>query len=73
MIFKHRDNKGVPNPFMRDYGQKPDVTVLKTGNKLAFKCKCGCEFVVSQRFCETELTGEFSFSCPECKSKCLHE
>lgn len=27
----------------------PDVTVLKTGNKLSFKCSCGCEFIVSQR------------------------
>ena len=35
MIFKHRDKKGVPNTFMRDYGQKSDVTVLKTGNKVA--------------------------------------
>lgn len=73
MILKHRDKKGVPNPFMRDYGQKTDVTVLKSGNKLAFKCRCGCEFVVSKKFCETELTGEFSFPCPECKKRCLHE
>lgn len=58
---------------MRNYGGNPDVTVLKTGNKLYFKCLCGCEFVVSQRYCETELTGEFSFACPECKRKCLHE
>lgn len=72
----------VPKSMMRTYGDKSDVTVLKPGNKLSFKCRCGCEFVVSQRYCETELTGEFSFACPECKRsfacpeckrKCLHD
>ena len=76
MIWKTRK---LPEPsptqarLMRNYGDSPDVTVLKSGNKLAFKCVCGCEFVVSQKFCETELTGEFSVPCPECKKKCLHE
>lgn len=27
----------------------------------------------NKKFCETELTGEFSFPCPECKKRCLHE
>lgn len=62
----HTSTKPEPSPtqkrMMRDYGDNPDVTVLKTGNKLSFKCSCGCEFIVSQRYCETELTGEF-FLC----------
>lgn len=77
MIWPTFSKTEPPSPIqkrmMRNYGDNPDVTVLKTGNKLSFKCLCGCEFVVSQRYCETELTGEFSFACPECKRKCLHE
>jgi len=50
---------------------QPDVVILKSGNKLTFKCvHCGCEFMVSQKFCETSMTGEFVYNCPECKRKC---
>lgn len=58
---KHPDPSPTQKRMLRTYGDNPDVTVLKSGNRLAFKCRCGCEFVVSQKFCETELTGEFSF------------
>lgn len=58
------------NPY---YDKQSDVVILKSSHKLTFKCvHCGCEFMVSKKFCGISLAGEFVYKCPECKWKCYH-